>query len=100
LLNSRLENSNETWTLREEVFVPQQLNTIDCGVCALLNGLYTVLGRTPDYQSTHLSFFRRRMVAEILQNSLTAFDEPLRLASLGLFYLKKRIALLFFFSSN
>ena len=51
--------------------MPQQGNGTDCGVFMTRTADYLARGATLDFTQSHMGFFRRRMVLEILRNSLT-----------------------------
>ena len=75
MLNAMVGEEME-WIIDERLDIPQQNNGYDCGIMALLFGLYTVQGRgdAMDFSSAHTPYFRRRFAFEILTGQLIPFE--------------------------
>jgi Ulp1 protease family, C-terminal catalytic domain len=56
--------------------LPQQDNVRDCGVFALMYGLYTVLGLTVHFSAWHMSYFRRKLAWDLLSGRIHLPIEP------------------------
>ena len=55
-----------TWSWDQRTDVPQQSNSIDCGIFSLLFALFLAIKRDFDFTQSDIPYFRRKIVQDLL----------------------------------
>ena len=87
-----------TWSWDQRTDVPQQSNSIDCGVFSLLFALFSAIKRDFDFTQSDIPYFRRKIVQDLLSGLELFCLSPLLVSdvttevnlSLGLFLVRLR----------
>ena len=67
--NKGFDDSLTGFALQTRTEVPQQENGCDCGVFTCKFADFEAMERQCDFSQEHMQYFRRRMVAEILESN-------------------------------
>ena len=70
------KHKGHPWKTEIDMTHPQQVNSSDCGVFALVSAYYFIYGLTTDYTAEHMNYYRRKLAWDLRTERVNLFDAP------------------------